>query len=55
MIYGLLCQLFCKHSRDFVRNFYGDEINIHNGNRSLHQCTKCGAYDLHHALAKEST
>ena len=35
-------RLFCRHELRFVRNIYGDEINLMNG-RSLWVCYKCGA------------
>ena len=35
-------RLFCRHELRFVRNIYGDEINLMNG-RSLWVCEKCGA------------
>lgn len=42
MILSFIRQLFCKHNYVFIRNLYGDEINLHNGKRSLWQCTRCG-------------
>ena len=39
---NLIKQLFCKHNFKFIRNIYGDEINLHNGNRSEWKCKKCG-------------
>ena len=35
-------RLFCRHDLRFVRNIYGDEINLLNG-KSLWVCEKCGA------------
>ena len=35
--------LFCDHTfLTFVRNIYGDEINQHNGKRSIWKCKSCG-------------
>ena len=39
---NLFKSLFCKHKYEFVRNIYGDEINVHDGMRSEWRCTKCG-------------
>lgn len=39
---NLIKQLFCKHKFKFIRNIYGDEINLRNGNRSEWKCEKCG-------------
>ncbi len=39
---NIIKQLFCKHNFVFIRNLHGDEINQHNGKRSLWQCTRCG-------------
>lgn len=35
--------LFCKHTDRFVRNIYGDEINVRPG-RAEWWCVKCGHY-----------
>lgn len=35
-------RLLCEHEYKWVRNIYGDEINIRDGKRSVHICTKCG-------------
>lgn len=32
----------CRHDYQIKRSFYGDEINAHNGKRSLWVCKKCG-------------
>jgi hypothetical protein len=35
-------KLFCKHKdQEHIRNIYGDEINISNGNRSWWRCQYC--------------
>ena len=39
---NIIKQLFCKHEYKFVHNLHGDEINQHNGKRSLCKCNKCG-------------
>jgi len=38
-------RLFCRQQRvvSFVRNVYGDEINVLGGCRSLWRCKRCGA------------
>ena len=34
---------FCLHPNlKFVRNIYGDEINVWSGNRSIWRCRRCG-------------
>jgi len=33
--------LFCAHRYAFVRNVYGDEINMLGGKRSVWRCSKC--------------
>lgn len=37
-------RLFCKHEYEFVRNIYGDEINMVGGRRSWWRCKKCGKW-----------
>lgn len=37
-----LHRLFCRHKFGFSYNIFGDEINRHNGNRSMWVCYKCG-------------
>jgi hypothetical protein len=40
----LFKRIFCKHrSGYFVRNIYGDEINL-TGERSIWKCLGCGKY-----------
>ena len=34
--------LLCHHEYEFVRNIYGDEINLLAGCRSVWRCKKCG-------------
>lgn len=34
-------RLRCKHQFAFVRNIHGDEINLHDGKRSVWQCELC--------------
>ena len=36
-----LKRLFCEHHYEWMRNIYGDEINLSGGKRSLWGCTKC--------------
>ncbi len=40
---NLLKRLFCRHSdgTTFVRNIYGDEINMRGGKRSEWRCKRC--------------
>ena len=40
----------CEHEYVFVRNIYGDEINQHNGKRSIWKCTKCGKIEYKDTL-----
>lgn len=37
----LFTRLFCRHDYVFVRNLYGDQINVFGGARSIWQCSKC--------------
>lgn len=37
--------LFGKHEWKFVRNIYGDEINVCNGDRSVWRCDHCKGYE----------
>lgn len=39
---NLFRRLFCKHSFDFIRNIYGDEIRYYGWKRSIWKCSKCG-------------
>ena len=32
----------CDHNYVFDHNLYGDQINFHNGSRSVWKCNKCG-------------
>lgn len=52
---SIIKRLFCKHKYVFVRNIYGDEINLAGGNRSWWRCEKCGkrALDPHLYLELE--
>ena len=34
-------KFFCRHSYEFVRNVYGDEIMLLGWKRSVWRCTKC--------------
>lgn len=47
-------RLFCKHEYEFVRNIYGDEINMVNGRRSWWRCMKCGKWRAFKHLQPES-
>lgn len=37
-----LKRLFCAHRYEWMRNIYGDEINLSGGKRSLWGCAECG-------------
>jgi hypothetical protein len=37
-----LKRFFCAHRYEWMRNIYGDEINISGGKRSLWGCVECG-------------
>jgi hypothetical protein len=42
MLGRILKQFFCEHRNStWLRNIYGDEINYHNGKRSLWKCDEC--------------
>jgi hypothetical protein len=43
--------LFCNHDYAFVRNIYGDEINLTNG-RSWWKCEKCGQFKIEERLKR---
>lgn len=49
---GFLKRLACKHEWRFVRNIYGDEINMAGGRRSWWRCPKCGACQCRDELYK---
>ena len=34
----------CEHNYEFIRNIYGDEVNMRDGARSIWQCHKCRKY-----------
>ena len=40
----ILKMIFCYHKYKYIRKLYGDEINIHNGERAEYCCEKCGMY-----------
>lgn len=40
----LIEMAMCRHSYEFQRKLYGDEINIHDGKRFEYKCSKCGKY-----------
>ena len=39
---SIIKRLFCRHEWEFVRNIYGDEINLVGGCRSWWRCKRCG-------------
>ena len=53
-IVQLVKQFCCDHDYEFVRNIYGDEINQHNGYRSLWVCKKCGKEQYRYYLQHTS-
>lgn len=53
-IVQLVKQFRCDHDYEFVRNIYGDEINQHNGYRSLWVCKKCGKEQYRYYLQHTS-
>ena len=40
--HDLLLENVCRHEYEFVRNIYGDEINLAARCRSMWRCKKCG-------------
>lgn len=50
MILGMIKRLACKHEWEFVRNIYGDEINLYGGRRSVWRCGRCGKAKLSKSL-----
>lgn len=46
-------QLFCRHNYVFLRNVYGDEINLLGGKRSIWICTKCSILTFRRQLVEE--
>ena len=50
---NLIRRILCKHDYVFVRNIYGDEINIAGGKRSWWRCRKCGKWKLRSQLGPE--
>jgi len=42
IVMNILKRLFCKHTYNFVRNIYGDEIRYLGWKRSIWKCSKCG-------------
>jgi hypothetical protein len=53
MIRALWCWLNGGHGYQWVRNVYGDEINIRGGKRSLWRCWWCGWLQFRGLLHKE--
>ena len=53
---NILRQIFCRHELEFVRNIYGDEINLVGGRRSWWRCKKCGRWIAKpHLYSNETT
>lgn len=43
-------RLFCAHRYEWLRNIYGDEINLSGGARSLWRCAECGKFQARDGL-----
>ena len=52
-MFGFIKSLRCKHDYRFVRNLYGDEINLYGGARSVWQCANCGKLQFRSNLFNE--
>ena len=50
---NLIRRILCKHEYAFIRNIYGDEINMAGGKRSWWRCRKCGKWKLRSQLGPE--
>ena len=50
----MICFKKCEHEYEFVRNIYGDEINLCGGYRSIWKCKKCGKIEYRKNLQKFS-
>ena len=48
-----LKKFFCKHRYKHIRNVFGDEINQHNGARSVWMCERCEKIQLRSRLHPE--
>ena len=46
-------RLFCAHRYEWIRNIYGDEINLSGGKRSLWGCAECGKVQARDALHED--
>ena len=51
-MFKFIKQLSCKHSYQWVRNIYGDEIIEYGWKRSVHKCSKCGNVEYKDELNK---
>lgn len=45
-----LFENICTHDFIWLRNIYGDEINLHDGKRSIWCCSKCGKVEYRDEL-----
>jgi hypothetical protein len=52
---NLLTGIFCRHSYEFVRNLYGDQIIEWGYKRSVWRCNKCGKLRGHDKLHDEGS
>ena len=50
---SIIKRLLCRHEWEFVRNIYGDEINLAGGRRSWWRCKRCGKRVLNPHLYRE--
>jgi Zn-finger protein len=48
-----LKRVFCAHRYEWMRNIYGDEINVSGGKRSVWRCSKCGKVQYRDDLRDE--
>lgn len=46
----MICFKKCEHEYEFVRNIYGDEINLCGEYRSIWKCKKCGKIEYRQNL-----
>ena len=49
-----LRRLFCAHRYEWMRNIYGDEINLSGGKRSLWRCAECGKIHARDGLHEDT-
>lgn len=52
-LYKLIQKIGCDHEYKWVRNIYGDEINLTDGKRSIWKCFKCDKIQYRDELKPE--